>query len=159
MRVLRIAFLSSAVLEFFSSISIALVAVYLGTRFLGYIEFGTYGAPLSLAAGLFILLLAPDFYLPLRELGTHYHARAEAAGAAEEIMQVLQAPAAMPPAPDTTTSFAQPIEIAFEAVHFAFDEGSMNVLRNVDFTVRSGEKNRSPRLGHAEDRDYAKLRG
>lgn len=141
MRVLRIAFLSSAVLEFFSSISIALVAVYLGTRFLGYIEFGTYGSPLTLAAGLFILVLAPDFYLPLRELGTHYHARAEAAGAAEEIMQVLRAPAAaLTPAADATTSLAHPIEIAFEGVCFGFEDSATEVLRNVNFTVAPGER-------------------
>jgi len=140
MRVLRIAFLSSAVLEFFSSISIALVAVYLGTRFLGYVEFGTYGSPLTLAAGLFILVLAPDFYLPLRELGTYYHARAEAAGAAEEIMQVLRAPVAMPSVAETVSSPAPPFEIAFERVRFAFDGRSPEVLREVSFTVRSGEK-------------------
>jgi ATP-binding cassette subfamily C protein CydD len=140
MRVLRIAFLSSAVLEFFSSISIALVAVYLGTRFLGYVDFGTYGSPLTLAAGLFILVLAPDFYLPLRELGTHYHARAEAAGAAEEIMQVLQTPAAMPEASETAPRIAPPIGIAFERVRFAFDDSSPEVLREVSFTIRPGEK-------------------
>ncbi len=140
MKVLRIAFLSSAVLEFFSSISIALVAVYLGTRFLGYIHFGTYGSPLTLAAGLFILVLAPDFYLPLRELGTHYHARAEAAGAAEEIMQVLRTPAAMPPVADVDATPAPPIDIAFEQVRFAFEDGSPGVLREVSFRVRPGEK-------------------
>ena len=84
MSVLRVAFLSSAVLEFFASLSIALVAVYLGMSYLGYFSFGTYGRPLTLADGLFILLLAPEFYLPLRELGAHYHARAQALAAAEE---------------------------------------------------------------------------
>jgi len=140
MRVLRIAFLSSAVLEFFSSISIALVAVYLGTRYLGYVTFGTYGSPLTLAAGLFILVLAPDFYLPLRELGTHYHARAEAAGAAEEIMQVLRTAAAAPPVAETAAAIAVPVEIAFEQVRFAYDEESREVLQAVNFTVRAGEK-------------------
>jgi len=60
MSVLRVAFLSSAVLEFFASLSIALVAVYLGMSHLGYFSFGTYGRPLTLADGLFILLLAPS---------------------------------------------------------------------------------------------------
>ncbi len=94
MRVLRVAFLSTAVLELFSSLAIALVAVYLGTTYLGYSHFGMYGCPLSLYQGLFILLLAPDFYLPLRELGTHYHARAEAIGAAREILKILSRPPA-----------------------------------------------------------------
>ena len=82
----------------------------------------------------------PDFYLPLRELGTHYHARAEAAGAAEEIMQVLQAPATMPPATKTDTRLAPPIEIAFEQVCFGFEDSTTEVLRNVHFRVRPGEK-------------------
>jgi ATP-binding cassette subfamily C protein CydD len=106
---------------------------------LGYINFGTYGTPLTLAAGLFILVLAPDFYLPLRELGTHYHARAEAAGAAEEIMQILQEPVSMPHASVDSAVIAPPIEIAFDQVRFAFDDGHPCVLRNVSFTVRSGE--------------------
>jgi ATP-binding cassette subfamily C protein CydD len=78
MSVLYIAFLSSAVVEFFASLSIALVAVYLGMSYLGYVNFGLYGRPITLADGLFVLLLAPEFYLPLRELGAHYHARARA---------------------------------------------------------------------------------
>lgn len=93
MQVLRVAFLSSAVLEFFAALSIALVAIYLGLRYLGYIGFGTWGAPLTLYDGLLILVLAPDFYQPLRELGAQYHARAEAMGAAAEIRSVLSAPA------------------------------------------------------------------
>ncbi len=92
MSVLRVAFLSSAVIEFFASLSIALVAVYLGMSYLGYFNFGLYGQPIALADGLFILLLAPEFYLPLRELGAHYHARARALAAAEEIRGLLQGP-------------------------------------------------------------------
>jgi ATP-binding cassette subfamily C protein CydD len=93
MSVLRIAFISSAVLEFFTSLAIALVAVYLGMSHLGYFAFGTYGRPLSLADGLFILVLAPEFFLPLRELGAHYHSRAQALAAAERIRGLLDAPA------------------------------------------------------------------
>jgi ATP-binding cassette subfamily C protein CydD len=140
MRVLRIAFLSSAVLEFFSSVSIALVAVYLGTHFLGYVDFGTYGSPLTLAAGLFILVLAPDFYLPLRELGITYHARAEAAGAAEEIMAVLRSPAPFHLHPTAAFDMVRPLAIAFERVRFAFGDGDPNVLEEVSFTIRAGEK-------------------
>jgi ATP-binding cassette subfamily C protein CydD len=141
MRVLRIAFLSSAVLEFFSSISIALVAVYLGTYFLGYINFGTYGNPLTLGAGLFILVLAPDFYLPLRELGTHYHARAEAAGAAEEILKVLQDAAALKTDDTGASGRIGPLaEIKFDDVGFAFEDHSQELLQKISFTVRSGER-------------------
>jgi ATP-binding cassette subfamily C protein CydD len=92
MQVLRLAFLSSAVLEFFASISIAVVAVYLGFSFLGHLDFGYWDAPVNLYQGLFILLLAPEFYLPLRELGTHYHARQEAVAAADKLRELLEAP-------------------------------------------------------------------
>ncbi len=96
MQVLRLAFLSSAVLEFFASISIAVVAVYLGFSFLGHLDFGYWDAPVNLYQGLFILLLAPEFYLPLRELGTHYHAKQEAVAAAERLRVLLEAaPVAM----------------------------------------------------------------
>lgn len=85
MSVLRVAFLSSAVLELFTSVAIAMTAVFLGLTFLHYLDFGLYGKPLDLRTGLMLLLLAPDVYLPLRELGTHFHARADALGAAEEL--------------------------------------------------------------------------
>ncbi|MFV0487579.1 MAG: ABC transporter transmembrane domain-containing protein, partial [Vibrio fluvialis] len=74
MDVLRIAFLSSAVLEFFTSISIAITAVYFGFSFIGELNFGGYGASVTLFAGIFVLVLAPEFYQPLRDLGTFYHA-------------------------------------------------------------------------------------
>jgi ATP-binding cassette subfamily C protein CydD len=96
MQVLRLAFLSSAVLEFFASISIAVVAVYLGFSFLGHLDFGYWESPVNLYQGLFILLLAPEFYLPLRELGTHYHAKQEAVAAADRLRVLLdEAPVAI----------------------------------------------------------------
>jgi ATP-binding cassette subfamily C protein CydD len=90
MDVLRIAFLSSAVLEFFTSISIALTAVYFGFNYIGEMNFGYYGAGVSLLTGLFVLILAPEFYQPLRDLGTFYHAKQQAIGAAESIVDFLQ---------------------------------------------------------------------
>ncbi|KJG10335.1 cysteine ABC transporter ATP-binding protein [Photobacterium kishitanii] len=89
MEVLRLAFLSSAVLEFFSAISVAIVAVYFGFAFIGELNFGNYGVPVSLFTGLFVLVLAPEFYQPLRDLGTFYHAKAQAIGAAESIVEFL----------------------------------------------------------------------
>ncbi|MGC9422626.1 heme ABC transporter permease/ATP-binding protein CydD [Vibrio sp.] len=89
MDVLRIAFLSSAVLEFFTSISIAITAVYFGFSFIGELNFGHYGAGVTLFAGLFILILAPEFYQPLRDLGTFYHAKQQAVAAAESIADFL----------------------------------------------------------------------
>ena len=89
MAVLRLAFLSSAVLEFLGSVAIAMTAVFLGLSYLDFLDFGLYGQQLTLRSGLFLLLLAPELYLPLRELGTHYHARAEALGAAVELSALL----------------------------------------------------------------------
>ncbi|XPG45512.1 thiol reductant ABC exporter subunit CydD [Variovorax sp. KK3] len=84
MAVLRIAFLSSAVLELFSALGVAMVAAYIGFHLLGHFGFGTWGQRLSLGEGLFVLLLAPAFFEPLRELSAVWHDRAagEAAMAA-----------------------------------------------------------------------------
>lgn len=89
MEVLRMAFLSSAVLEFFASISIAIVAVYFGFSYLGELHFGNYGIPVTLFAGFLALILAPEFFQPLRDLGTYYHAKAQAVGAAESLFTLL----------------------------------------------------------------------
>jgi ATP-binding cassette subfamily C protein CydD len=82
MSVLRVAFLSSLLLEFLSTVSIAMVAVIIGFRLM-------YGE-LDFFYGFFALLLAPEFYQPLRNMGTHYHARMEAIGAAEKMLEVLE---------------------------------------------------------------------
>jgi len=139
MNVLRVAFLSTAVLELFSSLSIALVAVYLGTTYLGYTHFGLYGEILTLKQGLFILLLAPDFYLPLRELGTHYHARAEAMGATQEILDIL--------ARRPTTTFSgvrqleasRPLNVNVSNIHFAYNNRNEPVLTDVSLELLPGK--------------------
>lgn len=76
MAVLKIAFLSSAVLELFSALGVAAIAVYVGFSLLGAIGIGTWGTPLTLTTGLFILLVAPTFFEPLRELSAVWHDRA-----------------------------------------------------------------------------------
>lgn len=76
MAVLRIAFLSSTVLELFSAIGVALVAVFVGFTLLGEIGFGSWGSPLTLGEGLFLLLIAPEFFQPLRDLSAAWHDRA-----------------------------------------------------------------------------------
>ncbi|MEJ2763187.1 cysteine/glutathione ABC transporter permease/ATP-binding protein CydD [Photobacterium sp. MCCC 1A19761] len=118
MEVLRLAFLSSAVLEFFSAISVALVAVYFGFAFIGELNFGHYGVPLTLFTGLFVLVLAPEFYQPLRDLGTFYHAKASAIGAAESIVEFLNAEAdemskgdTELPSPETIRISARDLEV------------------------------------------------
>jgi len=139
MKVLRVAFLSTAVLELASSLAIALVAVYLGTTYLGYANFGLYGQTLTLKHGLFVLLLAPDFYLPLRELGTHYHARAEALGAAQSILEILST------RPETNFTGQQqmdttiPARIKFHQVGYSYSKDKDPVLKNVDIGITAGQ--------------------
>lgn len=91
MEVLRLAFLSSAVLEFFASISIAIVAVYFGFSYLSELDFGHYGSGVTLFAGFLALILAPEFFQPLRDLGTFYHAKAQATGAADALHTFMTA--------------------------------------------------------------------
>ena len=88
MKVLRIAFLSSAVLELFSALGVAMVAAYVGFHVLGYLEFGAWGGRLTLGEGLFILLLAPSFFEPLRELAAVWHDRAAGVAAMDALEQL-----------------------------------------------------------------------
>ncbi|MGY0637905.1 MAG: thiol reductant ABC exporter subunit CydD [Paraglaciecola chathamensis] len=94
--VLKIAFLSSFALEFLATISVALVAVIIGFR----LFFGT----LDFATGFVVLLLAPEFYLPLRKLGNHYHARLKGISAAGDMLEILQAPESSSSEPKKTAS-------------------------------------------------------
>lgn len=89
MRVLRIAFLSSAVLEFFASVSVAIVAIWFGFRYLGLVGFGPALPAGLLYTGLFCLLLAPEYFAPLRRLAAHYHDRANALAAAGLVEETL----------------------------------------------------------------------
>ena len=113
MKVLRIAFLSSLALEFLATVSIAIVAVLIGFRL--------YYGEMDFYYGFFALLLAPEFYLPLRNMGTHYHARLEAIGAAENIMALLEQEA--PSSQTSGTDFASSqIDIHLNNVHFSYKD-------------------------------------
>lgn len=89
MKVMRIAFLSSAVLEFFAALGVAGVALYVGLTFLDLVSLRG-GAELTLAAGMFCLLMAPEVYQPLRLLAAHYHDRAAAKAAVAAIADELE---------------------------------------------------------------------
>ncbi|MEZ9717470.1 cysteine/glutathione ABC transporter permease/ATP-binding protein CydD [Vibrio cyclitrophicus] len=123
MDVLKIAFLSSAVLEFFTSISIAMTAVYFGFTYIGELNFGHYGVGITLFAGLFILILAPEFYQPLRDLGTFYHAKQQAVGAAESIVEFLETDITKVKSGDTQLDQAQGINIEAQALKVLSPEG------------------------------------
>jgi len=90
LQVLRLAFLSTAVLELFASLAIALVALYLGLGLLGELPWAKAEVPVTFVPALFILLLAPEFYQPLRQLGNDYHAKAQAEAAALALKPLWQ---------------------------------------------------------------------
>lgn len=85
MAVLRVAFLSSTVLELFAAIGVAMVAVYVGFTLLGVLDFGSWGGTLTPQAGIFLLLLAPEFYQPLRDLSAAWHDKAAAEAVVDEL--------------------------------------------------------------------------
>lgn len=138
MRTLRIAFLSSAVLEFFAAVAVAAIAIYIGFGLLGYIDYGPAPA-LTLESGLFILLLAPEFFQPLRQLSQHYHDRAAALAAADNLSTFLEQPAG--PGPSATA--ASPpgagagamVEVSDAAVDIS---GRGRVLGPVSLTIPPG---------------------
>lgn len=135
MSVLRMAFLSSAVLEFFAAVSIAVLAVYFGFSYLGHLDFGHYGAPITLFTGMFVLILAPEFYQPLRDMGTHYHAKAQAIGAAEALMELLEYPE---PEGEGRQQVSGPLTIAAEELKVMSMDGQC-LLGPVSFTLAPGK--------------------
>ncbi|TVP59069.1 MAG: thiol reductant ABC exporter subunit CydD [Halomonadaceae bacterium] len=140
MRTLRVAFLSSAVLEFFASVAIAVVAIYVGFGLLGYIDFGP-ATELTLFSGLFILLLAPEFFQPLRTLSQHYHDRAAALGAADHLLQRLAPEVTQElgkqalPAPPTALQAKDTVSVSDLAVSYP---GRGVVVSQVNFTLPQG---------------------
>ena len=136
MQVLRVAFLSSAVLEFFASVAVAAVAIYVGMGLLGYLDIGPAGA-LSLYSGLCVLLLAPEFFAPLRQLATHYHDRAAALGAAEQLAPLF----ALPAMPARQSEGARAVDpgaaAALQAVSLRRTHG--RVLHEISFELPRGQ--------------------
>ncbi|MFC8430384.1 thiol reductant ABC exporter subunit CydD [Streptomyces sp. NPDC057253] len=126
MRTLRIAFISSFALELLSTLSVALVAVTIGMRLVH--------GEMHLYDGLVILILAPEAYLPLRQVGTQYHAAAEGLAAAEEIFAVLETP--------VPASGAGPVPtgaLAFEQVTVRYPGRAADAVTDVSFEVAPGE--------------------
>ncbi len=137
MAVLRVAFLSSAVLEFFSSVAIAMIAIYIGLGLLGYQELGP-AASLTLYSGIFILLLAPEFFAPLRELGQHYHDRAAALGAATELAPLLATPAPTVRQRGGRITPAAAPRIQLDAANAAYEPAREALGRPLTLTVEPG---------------------
>ncbi|MFF3848576.1 thiol reductant ABC exporter subunit CydD [Streptomyces sp. NPDC002328] len=126
MRTLRIAFISSFALELLSTLSVALVAVTIGMRLVH--------GEMDLYIGLVILVLAPEAYLPLRQVGAQYHAAAEGLAAAEEIFEVLQTPV-----PASGTGTAPAGGIAFDGVTVRYPGRPAAAVSDVSLTAEPGE--------------------
>lgn len=131
MAVLRVAFLSSLTLEFFATVSIAVVAVSIGFRlFWGQMDF---------LHGFFVLLLAPELYLPLRNLGSQYHARMAAIGGAERIIEILGTPGRSPGPGGHATPDLREVSIRFRQVSFSYP-GNRPALDGLDMEIRPGTR-------------------
>lgn len=137
MNVLSIAFLSSTVLELFAAIGVAMVAVYVGFALLGAIEFGGYAAALTPAAGIFLLLLAPDFYQPMRDLSAAWHDKAAALAVAGELAEWRkQSPAALLGQGGKTGKLPGSPEIGLRNVAVQMGD---RLIRYPDISIRPGE--------------------
>ncbi|WP_431221179.1 thiol reductant ABC exporter subunit CydD [Leifsonia xyli] len=112
MRVLRMSFLSGFVLELAASLSVAVIAVTIGLRLLG--------GSLDLSVGLFVLLLAPEAFLPLRNVGAAYHAAAEGIEAAANAFAVIEA-AEEVPGSEVREASAESEGLVFERVGVSYD--------------------------------------
>lgn len=133
--VLRVAFLSAFALEMIATISTAIVAVEVGLRLL----YGT----LQFEQALFVLVLAPDFYLPLRLLGTRFHAGMAGVAAAGRIFEILETTDGRPQTTDDGRLIAVCgpwSAVRFSDVHFAYDDGQRSALNGVSFEIRVGQR-------------------
>lgn len=129
MSVLRISFLSSLALELLASLSVALVAVSIGLRLAeGQITYGI---------ALFVLVLAPEAYLPLRLVGQHFHAAAEGLGAAERMLELLQTPATR--ASGSRTLPGRPVGIEVRGVAVDLPGRAGHALEPSSFTAHRGD--------------------
>ncbi|WP_406494026.1 thiol reductant ABC exporter subunit CydD [Streptomyces sp. NBC_01604] len=126
MRTLRIAFISSFALELLATLSVALVAVTIGMRLVH--------GDMDLYIGLVILVLAPEAYLPLRQVGAQYHAAAEGLAAAEEIFSVLETPV-----PKSGSAAVPAGGLSFEGVTVRYPGRSGDAVADVSFAVEPGE--------------------
>jgi len=133
MKVLSLAFLSSAILEFFSAVAVAGTAIYVGFSLLGALPFDT-GESLDIKTGLFLLILAPEFYVPLRRLSAAYHDRADAEAGAEALAPFFEA--------ELHRGGAAPPLIAAPQVRFvgagAIYADGRRGLEGLDFTADAG---------------------
>jgi len=140
MEVLRLAFLSSAVLEFFASLAIAVVAVYFGFSYLGELHFGAWGSGVTLFAGFVALILAPEFFQPLRDLGAFYHAKAQAVGGADALERFMRE-SPQPAAAEGAATLPDDAPLAMVAQDLiALSPAGKTLCSPLSFTLAAGER-------------------
>ena len=127
MGVLRISFLSSLALELLASLSVALVAVSIGIRLAE--------AQIDYRVGLFVLLLAPEVYLPLRLIGQHFHAAAEGLGAADRLFSIIEQE---PAVTGGSREVPFPIIVNVKDLAVRYPGSESLALENVSFTALPG---------------------
>jgi ATP-binding cassette subfamily C protein CydD len=131
LEVLRVAFLSALALELVATLSTAIVAVEIGLRLLA--------GQIAFEQALFILILAPEFYLPLRTLGTRFHAGTSGVAAARRIAEVLNTP--LPPVSDHPLPLPQPpYTVRFDQVSFTYPGSEAPTLVDVSFELVPGRQ-------------------
>jgi thiol reductant ABC exporter CydD subunit len=131
MATLRVGFLSGAVLELAATLGVALVAVTVGVRLVD--------GGLGLQAGLTVLVLAPELYLPLRQLASQFHASADGLAVAERILALLDAPAAAPRGGRLIAPTPAEGPVRLENVSFAYPSRPSLVLNDLDLELLPGE--------------------
>jgi thiol reductant ABC exporter CydD subunit len=131
MGTLRVGFLSGSVLELAATLGVALVAVTVGVRLVD--------GGLGLQAGLTVLVLAPELYLPLRRLGAEFHAGADGLAVAERMLALLDAPPATVPGGARVPTSPAVASVRFEGVAFAYPSRPAPVLDGFELTIRPGE--------------------
>jgi len=136
MKVLRLAFLSSAILEFFAALSVAAIAIYVGFSLLGEMPFDT-GEIVTLREGLFVLILAPEFYMPLRRLSAAYHDRADAEAAAGTLQPLLRT-VESGPSNGISAAFERCPSIALTGVSCVY-EGGRKGLNPITLSIPAGK--------------------
>lgn len=140
MAVLKIAFLSSAVLELFSALGVAMTAVYVGFSLLSEIRFGAWSGGLDLSQGLFVLLLAPAFFEPLRELSAVWHDRASGEAALKALDGLAAGGMGLPDQENAeVTAAAQAFDIRLENVGFRYRPEQRPIFDTFNLSIAAGE--------------------
>jgi ATP-binding cassette, subfamily C, bacterial CydD len=131
MATLRVAFLSGTVLELAATLGIALVAVTVGVRL---VEGG-----IGFEAGLMVLVLAPELYLPLRNLAAQFHASADGLAVAQRLLDLVDVEVARPESAAVSAPSPRRASVRLEGVSFAYPTRTALVLDHVDLELRPGE--------------------